>query len=110
MNFKEIFFDNDLPEEIWLKIFRYLDVKSLQNTQMVCKNWLNIILNDVILSGEYTLARTMISSVEINALLAKRSKLKIFRCPRYHLESEGDPVSSEEIFGFLNAMLDYLDI
>ena len=79
VNFKHIFFEIDLPEEIWVKIFRYLDLKSLQNAQLVCKNWLDIILNDVILSGEYTLARTLVATPEeITALLAKRSKLKIF--------------------------------
>ena len=49
--------DIDLPEEIWSLIFRYLDIKSLQNSQLVCKKWLEIILNDVVLMGEYHISQ-----------------------------------------------------
>ena len=65
----------DLPEEIWINIFRRLDVKSVQNSQLVCKKWLDFILNDVILSGEYTFVYGL-SSLQINGILAKRKKLK----------------------------------
>ena len=67
----------DLPEEIWIYIFRHLDIKSKQNAELVCKKWLNFILNDVILSEEYTLGTNHdISSSQVNAILAKRKKLK----------------------------------
>ena len=65
----------DLPEEIWINIFRSLDNKSVQNAQLVCKKWLDFILNDVILSGEYRFATGLPSST-INSILAKRKKLK----------------------------------
>ena len=65
----------DLPEEIWINIFRSLDIKSVQNAQLVCKKWLDFILNDVILSGEYRFATGLPSST-INSILAKRKKLK----------------------------------
>ena len=70
----------DLPEEIWINIFRRLDVKSIQNSQLVCKKWLDFILNDVILSGEYRFSGDLLSS-QINGVLAKRKKLKIVRFP-----------------------------
>ena len=43
----------DLPEEVWVHIFEYLDYKSLQCIAVqVCKEWLSIIRNDCNLSGE----------------------------------------------------------
>ena len=81
----------DLPEEIWIHIFRWLDIKSVQNSQLVCKKWLDFILNDVILSGEYTVFLRDMSSTEINVFLAKRKKLKIIRFPvPYQCLKEGD--------------------
>ena len=65
----------DLPEEIWINIFRRLNVKSVQNAQLVCKKWLDFILNDVILSGEYRFSTGLPSST-INSILAKRKKLR----------------------------------
>ena len=70
----------DLPEEIWINIFRRLDAKSVKNAQLVCKKWLDFILNDVILSGEYRFA-TGLPASQINSILAKRKKLKIVRFP-----------------------------
>ena len=69
----------DLPEEIWINIFRRLDVESVQNAQLACKKWLDFILNDVILSGEYRFAFGLTSS-QINSILAKRKKLKRVQC------------------------------
>merc|ERR1712223_99208 len=74
----------DLPEEIWCLIFRFLDKKSLHNSQLVCKKWLEIILNDVVLTGEYSLEASQLKSSTINTILAKRKKLKIFKCFRYY--------------------------
>ena len=73
----------DLPEEIWINIFRRLDNKSVQNSQLVCKKWLDFILNDVILSGEYRFSADLnrLFSPQINGILAKRKKLKIVRFP-----------------------------
>ena len=88
----------DLPEEIWIHIFRYLDIKSKQNAELVCKKWLNFILNDVILSGEYTLVTNSISSSQVNAILAKRKKLKTVRFPRLLYRTEDD---YDEEHGFL---------
>ena len=79
-----IYADFDLPEEIWSNIFRHLDKKSLRNAQMVCKNWLQIILNDVILSGKSTLAAEKgrsISQNDVDTFISKRPKLKVLRCP-----------------------------
>ena len=43
----------DLPEEVLVHIFEYLDYKSLQCIAVqVCKEWLSIIRNDCKLSGE----------------------------------------------------------
>jgi hypothetical protein len=75
VNSQELLTRLDLPEEIWINIFRRLDVKSVQNSQLVCKKWLDFILNDVILSGEYTFVYGL-SSLQINGILAKRKKLK----------------------------------
>ena len=80
----------DLPEEIWIHIFRYLDIKSKQNAELVCKKWLNFILNDVILSGEYTFVTSAILSSQVNAFLAKRKKLKTVRFPHLLHHIEGD--------------------
>jgi hypothetical protein len=81
----------DLPEEIWIHIFRWLDVKSVQNSQLVCKKWIDFILNDVILSAEYTFSSKIMSSSQINDVLAKRKKLKIIRFPfPYQHPKEGD--------------------
>ena len=73
----------DLPVEIWINIFRSLDVKSVQNAQLVCKKWLDFILNDVILSGEYRFSGDLphLFSSQINGILAKRKKLRIVRFP-----------------------------
>ena len=92
-NLQEVFVTNiDLPEEIWIHIFRYLDIKSKQNAELVCKKWLNFILNDVILSGEYTLVTNQVSSSQVNTALAKRKKLKTVRFPRlvYRVDFEYD--------------------
>ena len=43
----------DLPEEVLVHIFEYLDYKCLQCIAVqVCKEWLSIIRNDCKLSGE----------------------------------------------------------
>ena len=77
----------DLPEEIWINIFRRLDVKSVQSSQLVCKKWLDFILNDVILSGEYRFSGDLphLFSSQINGILAKRKKLKTVRFPHPRL-------------------------
>ena len=67
VNSQELLTRLDLPEEIWINIFRRLDVKSVQNSQLVCKKWLDFILNDVILSGEYTFVYGL-SSFQINGI------------------------------------------
>ena len=71
----------DLPEEIWINIFRRLDAKSVKNAQLVCKKWLDFILNDVILSGEYRFTNGHLVSSQINGILAKRKKLKTVHFP-----------------------------
>ena len=70
----------DLPEEIWGLIFRFLDNNSLQNSQLVCRRWLEIILNDVVLTGKYNLMEMNVNSSQINNILIKRKKLKVLRC------------------------------
>jgi hypothetical protein len=90
----------DLPEEIWINIFRRLDVKSVQNAQLVCKKWLDFILSDVILSGEYRFA-SCLSSSQINGFLAKRKKLKSVHFPSPY-EYKKDEDSLYLIFDFVD--------
>ena len=69
-----------LPREIWVTIFGYLDFKSLQhNATRVCKEWFRIIRNDTNLSGELTL-RGKCSS-EISSISHTWKKLKILHLP-----------------------------
>ena len=67
---------SELPREIQVKIFGYLDFKSLQhNATRVCKAWFEIIRNDSNLSGKLTLSLN--SGSDINSVLASWKKLKI---------------------------------
>ena len=92
----------DLPEEIWINIFRRLDVKCVKNAQLVCKKWLDFILNDVILSGEYRFA-TGLPSSQINSILAKRKKLKSVHFPhRFEYKDGVGIVEDEGIFDFVD--------
>ena len=92
----------DLPEEIWINIFRRLNVKSVQNAQLVCKKWLDYILNDVILSGEYRFA-TGLPSSQINSILAKRKKLKSVHFPHPYEYKVGVGVVEDEcLFDFVD--------
>ena len=92
----------DLPEEIWINIFRSLDIKSVQNAQLVCKKWLDFILNDVILSGEYRFATGLPSST-INSILAKRKKLKSVHFVHPYANKVGvGVVGDENIFDFVD--------
>ena len=93
---------SDLPEEIWIHIFRWLDIKSVQNSQLVCKKWLDFILNDVILSGEYTFVYGL-SSLQINGILAKRKKLKSVHFVHPYANKVGvGVVGDETIFDFVD--------
>ena len=70
----------ELPKEIWVKIFGYLDFKSLQHdATRVCKYWFEIIRNDSTLSGK--VAISAICNSEINSILIKWNKLKILYFP-----------------------------
>ena len=70
----------ELPQEIWVKIFGYLDFMSLQhNATRVCKDWFHIIRNDVNLSGKLTLHGKC--SSEISSILRTWKKLKILHLP-----------------------------
>ena len=92
----------DLPEEIWINIFRRLDVESVQNAQLACKKWLDFILNDVILSGEYRFAFGLTSS-QINSILAKRKKLKSVHFPHPYEYKVGVGVVGDEcLFDFVD--------
>ena len=92
----------DLPEEIWINIFRRLDVKSVKNAQLVCKKWLDFILNDVILSGEYRF-RTGLPASQINSILAKRKKLKSVHFPhRFEYKVDIGIVEDESFFEFVD--------
>ena len=65
----------ELPREIQVKIFGYLDFKSLQhNATRVCKTWFEIIRNDSNLSGKLTLS--LKSGSDINSVLASWKRLK----------------------------------
>ena len=47
---------NDLPVEIWVIIFQYFDIATLQkNLSLVCRHWLEIIRNNQKMSGNLTL-------------------------------------------------------
>ena len=74
---------SEISPEIWVKIFGYLDFKSLQRiATCVCKRWFEIIRNDTTLSGKLTL--TCRSSSEINSILGKWKKLKILHLPDFY--------------------------
>ena len=46
----------NLPNEIWQKIFSYLEFDQLQkNAALVCKGWFDIVRNDCTLSGHVSL-------------------------------------------------------
>ena len=83
----------NLPKEIWIHIFSFLDFESLQKrSTLVCQNWLAIIRNDCYLSGELRLNYNQkLMSSDINSVLANWKKLKILRISRFrkiNLESE----------------------
>ena len=67
-----------LLEEVWIKIFAYLDPHCRQNiASIVCKDWLNIIRNDCRLSGHLTLKR-FIYFADVNSMLRNNwPKLKV---------------------------------
>ena len=83
----------NLPKEIWIHIFSFLDFESLQKkSTLVCRNWFEIIRNDCYLSGELRLnyKQKMMSS-DINSVLANWKKLKILRISSFrkiNMESE----------------------
>ena len=64
--------------------------------------WLDFILNDVILSGEYRFA-TGLPASQINSILAKRKKLKSVHFPhRFEYKVDGGIVEDEGIFDFVD--------
>ena len=67
-----------LLEEVWIKIFAYLDPHCRQNiASIVCKDWLNIIRNYCRLSGHLTLKR-FIYFADVNSMLRNNwPKLKV---------------------------------
>ena len=70
----------ELPQEIWILIFKYLDFKTLQcKAILVCKKWFELIRSNSTLSGEFTL-HTQVAS-EIESLLSHWKKLKVLRSP-----------------------------
>ena len=70
----------ELPQEIWILIFKYLDFKTLQcKAILVCKKWFELIRSNSTLSGEFTL-NTQVAS-EIEFLLSNWKKLKVLRSP-----------------------------
>ena len=44
-----------LPNEVWCILFSYLDKKSLRNSTATCKDWFELIRNDLNLSGQICL-------------------------------------------------------
>ena len=70
----------EVPQEIWILIFKYLDFKTLQcKAILVCKKWFELIRSNSTLSGEFTL-NTQVAS-EIESLLSHWKKLKVIRSP-----------------------------
>lgn len=72
----------DLPEEVLVHIFEYLDYKSLQCIAVqVCKEWLSIIRNDCKLSGELKIKQFKHEDLpnikEFSDMLSKWEKLKV---------------------------------
>ena len=50
-----------LPDEVWIKIFGYLDLKTIHFVvSFVCKRWLTIVRNDIGLSGNLKLSEEII--------------------------------------------------
>ena len=78
-----------LPREIWTLIFRNLDVCTLRKkASLVCKEWLNLIRYDSILSGNLIIT-TDKGAKDINRLLQSFPMLEgiVFKIPHHDAEA-----------------------
>ena len=75
------------PEEVWCKIFRYLNNKSTKKVlSVVCHEWRTIIRSDVVLSGSLLLKVTSLPLHDLSRLLTEWPKLHQFEVPSEMLE------------------------
>jgi len=70
----------DLPMEMRVKIWSYLDFKTLQKTcTLVCKTWFEEVRGDGRLSGQLSLKNDEIEEEEVKTILSQWEKIKILR-------------------------------
>ena len=66
------------PPEVWLRIFGFLDWKSLQEKAvLVCNSWLEMIRGSPKLSGELSLRSDQIIKDDLIAILSRWMELKV---------------------------------
>ena len=66
-----------LPEEVWCKIFRYLNNKSTKKViSSVCHGWRTIIRSDAVLSGSLSLKVSCLPIQDLSRLLTEWPKLR----------------------------------
>ena len=76
-----------LPEEVWCKIFRYLNNKSTKKViSTVCHEWRTIIRSDAVLSGSLSLKVASLPLHDLFRLLTEWPKLHQFEVPFEILE------------------------
>ena len=74
----EEIFGPQLPTELWLMIFGYLDWKTLQKkATLVCNSWLEMIRKCPKLSGEVSLRSDKIKKKDLVAILSRWEQLKV---------------------------------
>ena len=97
---------NLLPNEVWVRIFVFLEFKTLQfKATCVCKKWFNIIRNDSNLSGEFSLLAE--DWFDINTLLLSWKKVKVVLRKETQSQSSNNFYSSFSnlIYLFYNSRL-----
>ena len=88
------------PEEVWCKIFRYLNNKSTKKVlSVVCHEWRKIIRSDVVLSGSLLLKVTSLPLHDLSRLLTEWPKLHQFEVPFEMLEVLSNVDMRHQIIG-----------
>ena len=76
-----------LPEEVWCKIFRYINNKSTKKViSSVCHGWRTIIRSDAVLSGSLSLKVSSLPIQDLSRLLTDWPKLHQLEVPFEILE------------------------
>ena len=89
-----------LPEEVWCKIFRYINNKSTKKViSIVCHEWRKIIRSDAELSGSLALKVTSLPLHDLSRLLIEWPKLHQFEVPFEMLEVLSNVDMCHQIIG-----------